>query len=369
MSNFFLPEPSPPVRSFRRDPLYANPPEAVRNLDRNERLEPLPDVIVEAVRQALSSDLITQYPNQAEVRARLSAYLGVGEENLILTPGSDAAIRSAFHAYIVPGDKVLSLKPSYGMYGPYAELFGGKPVTVSYDKNLSYDFEEFLDCIVPGVKFIAVANPNQPIGTMIDRAGIKRILEKAAAVGSLVMIDEAYHPFSGMTVVDMVAEYPHLLVLRTFSKGLGMAGLRIGYAVGHPEVVGNMFKVRSAHDVNAVALLCADEVLKRPELIDRHVENIMAGGRILIRNMRRLGFEPIEPILTNFLLIRVGHVCKPEELSGALLASGYRIKGPFGHPSLEGMLRVTLGPPGLMEEFSALVEEKMRALGGRSGAS
>lgn len=345
------PTPASHVVNFHRDPLYANPPEAIYNLDRNECLEPLPQVIIDEVRNALTGDFISKYPSQTELRGALASFLQVEEANIILTPGSDAGIRSIMQAYIEAGDKMLMLDPTYGMYAPYAELFGGEAVKVSYNKDLSFDFDDLLNHIQPGVKVIALANPNQPINTLIEDDQIERLLERSSQVGALLVIDEAYYPFSGYTAMHLVASNPNLLVLRTFSKGFGMAGLRIGYAVGHPEVVGTMFKVRSAHDVNGAALLCAHEVLKHYGEVETHIAHILEGGSFLANAVSELGFEPILPIRTNFLLMKVAHIVDPKALACELLTHGYRIKGPFNHPSLNGMVRVTLGSQKLMSRF------------------
>ena len=140
------------------------------------------------------------------------------------------------------------------------------------------------------------------------------------------------------------------IVFRTFSKAAGLASVRIGFAAGHQDVIANLFKVRTVHDINSLALLAASLVIDEPRIIEDHVRIVEAGGRLLAEEVGKLGFEPL-PTHTNFILIRVGHRCSPAWLVERLSQMGYLVKGPFTSPCLADCIRVTLGPPDLMKAF------------------
>ncbi len=326
-------------------------------MDRNERLTPLPDWFLAEVRSRLSRDMFTYYPAQDRVLSKLAASLGVDQDCIQLTPGADGAIRSLYQAYVAPGDAVVMLNPSYGMYRVYADMFQARSVQIEFQENRRLDLQQLLESIRPGVKLVMLSNSNQPTGTVLGLEAIGAVLERAAETGSLVALDETYYPFAGVTALPLLADNPHLLIIRSFSKSAGLAGLRVGFGLASPEIAGNLFKVRSAHDINAMALLCAELVLDRPEIVEDHVLQVMAGAELLAARVREFGLAAVLPVVANFLLLDVSSASSPKAMAEKLGQAGFLVKGPFDHPSMAGLLRVTLGPPALMESFAAALRQ------------
>jgi histidinol-phosphate aminotransferase len=268
-----------------------------------------------------------------------------------LTPSSDTAFKALYQAYIGPGDSVVMLDPSYAMFPVYAEMFQGNSIPIPFDHDLEIDTELLLESVAPGVRLVMIANPNQPTGTVLKDEILLALIDRATRVGALVVIDEAYYPFSRATALPWVEDHPNLVVTRTLSKGAGLAGLRIGFVAGHPEVIGNLFKVRTVNDMNSMSILCAREILKHPEIIDDYVDQVDAGREVLARDVLALGLTPL-PSHANFMLIRVAHKRQPSQLIEALKTKGYLVKGL--EPScVSDCIRVTLGPPDVMSQFSA----------------
>lgn len=356
-----LPPPVPAVGNLYR---VREPGDAsgIVRLNRNERIQPLPEWFMEGLRHRLGSHLITNYPITDHLYSRLSAELDVDEDKLLLTAGSDAAVKALFHAYVRPGDKVLILDPSYAMYKVYSEMFQAQAVQVSFNYDLELDAKQLIESITPGVRLVMIANPNQPTGTLMDENVLLQMAHRAGNVGALLAVDEAYYPFSRTTVLPLVRDIPHLLVIRTFSKAAGLAGLRVGFVVAHREVVANLFKVRSVHDVSSIAVLAASEVLSHPEIVDDYVAQVEEGKRFLADKARELGLKSL-PTCTNFMQIRVGHVCSPADLVDHLYRNGYLVRGPFHAPCLAGCIRVTLGPLEAMASFLDAFKKAFRELG------
>lgn len=319
-------------------------------LDRNERLSPLPQWVVEILRAGVDSALLTGYPMLEDLYEDLVDTLDLRREQLLLTAGSDAAFRALHHAYGRPGDRIVMLTPSYAMYPIYARMFGAEAVRVPFEADLSLDVEALLAAITPGVRMVLLANPNQPTGTKLSHDALRAVVDCAGAAGALVAIDEAYFPFSHSTVLPWLAGSPHLVVTRTFSKAWGLAGARIGLVAADAEVVANLYKVRSAYDVNAFAALCARTLLAHPHIASDYVSEVEAGREEICRRARELGLDPV-PGETNFQLIRVADVIEPAVLVERLRERRYLVKGPFSAPCLRDCVRVTLGPPELMAEF------------------
>ena len=293
-----LPSPAPWLADVQR----VNEPGSETNgyvcLDRNERIGTLPDSFIETIRQSLNSTLLTQYPTQDELRRQLSNSLSLPSEQLLLTAGSDSAVKAMYQAYIQPGDGVVMLDPSYAMYGVYARIFAAKPVVIGYDVSLRLDTEHLLRSMVPGTRLVLIANPNQPTATLLNEDVLTDLLDRAAEIGALVAIDEAYYPFSHVTALSRLEGHPNMLVLRTFSKAAGLAGLRIGFVAGHADVIANLYKVRSVYDVNSFAILCASEVLRHPEVANDYVTQVEAGGRLLAERAidKVLADEGVDPL-------------------------------------------------------------------------
>ena len=354
----YLPDPAPGLAQVHRVREAGSDVLDYIALDRNERVSPFPEWFMDEVRENLTSAVLSRYPVQDQLHRQLAQQLQVPEECLILTPSSDSAFKSLFEAYVQPGDGVVMLEPSYAMFPVYTRMFLGKAVEISYGPDMELDTERLLDSATVGVKLLLIANPNQPTGTLLDETVLRQLIERAAEVGALVVVDEAYHPFSHATALPWLATYPNLVVVRTFSKSAGLAGLRLGFAAGHPEVCANLFKVRAANDLNSMAIMCASLILKHPQVVDDYVAEVQEGGRLLADRSRALGLVPL-PTHTNFMLIRVAHRCPPDSLVEALKQRGFLIKGPVDAPSVAGCVRVTLGPPDLMSNFADRLDEAL----------
>ena len=356
-----LPEPVESVAATERVREGGSERRGYVGLDRNERVGSLPDWFVEKLRASIDSDLLITYPAADELHAELSAAVGLAPERLLVTPGNDPAIKSLYQAYVRPGDTVVMLDPSYAMYQVYARLFGAHTVGAGFDRDLELDVDGLLSSVTPGVRLVLVANPNQPTGTVMDEDVLRALLRRAGEAGAIVLVDEAYVFFSpGTTALPLVEEHPNLLVARSFSKA-GFAGVRIGFVAGSREVVGTLFKVRSAAEVNAIAVLCARLLLAHPELGDDYAAEVWAGRAVVEARARALGLTPL-PSHANFMQLRLPRTLEPRAVVEALRERGWLIKGPFREECLVGCVRVTLGPPSLMERFADTLDDVVARL-------
>jgi histidinol-phosphate aminotransferase len=359
--SFTLPEPIPSLSNIQRVPEAGRERAGFVSMDRNERLSPLPGWVVEAIRGGIESTLLTEYPSLEDVYEDLASFLDTPRERLLLTSGSDAAFRALHQAYVRPGDRVVMLDPSYAMYPVYTRMFGAEPVQVPFRADLTLDPDALLDATTTGVRMVLLANPNQPTGTRLAHEVLRALLERAGACDALVVVDEAYFPFSRTTVLPWIAEHPHLAVTRTFSKAWGLAGLRVGAVAAHPDVIANLYKVRSTYDVTAVAAMCVRTLLSHPEVTEQFVAEVDAGRRTVVERTSALGLEPV-PGETNFQVLRCAGLIEPGQLAALLRERGYLVKGPFTAPCLADCIRITLGPPALMARFCDALEG---VLGGR----
>jgi histidinol-phosphate aminotransferase len=360
LSSTHPPEPLPGVAGVERWPEAGPEQDGHVSLDRNERLGPFPEWFIDELRERLTSTLASTYPSQMRLANELAASLGVPRESVFVTSGTDAALRSVHLAYVGAGDAVVRLEPTYAMVPVYAQMFGARDVAIGYDEHLALDPDELLDAVEPGVRLVVIANPNQPTGTVLDLPFMEALVDRCAAAGALLVFDEAYYGFTAVTALPLVGRSENLVVLRTFSKAAGLAGLRVGYAVGAPSIIHALSAVRAAGEVNSLALEAARLVVAHPEIVEDYVRVVAAGRAVLEERARSIGIEPLATE-ANFLLLRLPRRLEPAIAAAALHDRGYIVRGPFSAPGLAGCIRVTLGPPELMEQFAVALAGVIRA--------
>lgn len=333
-------------------------------LDRNERVTPFSAEVMRDILASLGAEVFCAYPDPSPLYRRLSRDLGLPEDYLYLTNGSDAAIRMTFQAYVRPGDRVVFPDPTYAMYAIYSQIFQARAQMVAYAEDTSLDVEQVFASFAQRPRLLAIPNPDQPTGAVLPESTLRRLASAARAAGTLFLIDEAYYPFYPHTAVDLVRDFDNVVVTRTFSKVGGLAGLRLGYLVAHPDIVSGIERVRGAHEVNAVAIAVGSYVLDHPELGEAYLAEIQAGRAVLAEVARELGLGfPSCP--TNFQLLRFPDIDDTIDLVVALKRRGYLVKGGFASRALRGCIRVTLGGSEVMRGFAnalraAVAEQRSR---------
>lgn len=336
------------------------PPELIR-LDRNEHVRPLPQAVVDAVLAGVTPALLSEYPNLWHFSRRLAGRLGVAVDQLLLVPGSDAAIRSICHVLVSAGDRVAMLDPSYAMFPVYTEMFGGTPARVRVANDLSVDSHALRQACRDS-KLLFLANPNQPTGSLIAPGEVIELARWAAVTRAIVVVDEAYYPFSGATVLPEAMNLPNVLVLRTFSKAYGLAGLRLGFLVGPAPLVRALYKVRHAYDINSFVAHVAGYLLDHEEIVDRFVAEVARGASLLQGLARDYGLEA-PPTHANFQLIKTGPRWSPREVADRLRQRGYVVKGPPGDGVVRDYVRVTLGDLETIRSFAGCLSEVLESMG------
>jgi len=312
-------------------------------LDAMENPYGLPQALQREIAEAVSRVAINRYPDPtapALVR-RLRETMRIPPElDLMLGNGSDEIIHIIVQSVARRGAVVLAPRPSFVMFSAYAGLAGLEYVGVLLRPDFTLDTQAFLEAMArhrPAVVFIAY--PNNPSGNLFDEESIARV---AAAAPGLVVIDEAYHAFARKTFMTRLGEFPNLIVMRTLSK-LGLAGIRLGYAVGRPEWIREFDKVRSPYNVNSLTHVVAERILAHHDVLDAQARSIADERQRLDAELRRLSRVTVFPSDANFILVRV-----PD---AAAVFEGMRRRGVLiknldtGVPLLEGCVRLTIGTP------------------------
>jgi len=294
-----------------------------------------------AVRRALaklSAASISAYPEQETVRRKVARHFGVRPEELLLTNGTDEALSLVVHTFVESGDRVLLVEPTYAMYRFYSELAGARLVAPRYDAEMCFPWNNVLAALRAGPRVFFLPNPNSPTGNLLSTRELRRILD--AARRTMVVIDEAYFEFSGVTVIPWIRRYKNLIVTRTFSKTAGLAGLRLGCILVHREMAATMRKAQSPYPVNAAALVAAEAAMRDRAFIARTVREIRRSRGEFARGLARLGVRCF-PSAGNFVLAYFGQRAKP--IVAALARKGILVRDRSSDFGGEGYVRITLG--------------------------
>jgi histidinol-phosphate aminotransferase len=288
------------------------------------------------------------YPDseQHELRRALQEYTGAPARSIIPGSGSDELIEFVMRLFIDPGDRVINCVPTFGMYQFSTDAWGGKVITVPRDAHFGLDMPAVTRAAGEGAKVIFIASPNNPSGNVASEGDIARLL----ALPLVVVLDEAYSEFSRKTLVPLVEQHDNLIVLRTFSKWAGLAGLRVGYGVFPDRIATLLLRIKPPYNVNAAAQVAALESLKDLEHLQGTVKAIVTERRRLYDALAAFPQLKPWPSEANFILCSVvGH--DAEAIQRELRRRGILIRY-FNTPLLRNYIRVSVGKP---EHTDALV--------------
>jgi histidinol-phosphate aminotransferase len=322
-------------------------------LDRNEDPVGWEEEHFNALRRNLTQYDLAAYGDSTVFVSKLARWLDVPAESLLVTSGSDAALKTVFETYVDTGDVVAMQDPSWRMYEVYNDIYQGQSLLFSYDRNLRFDSGAVVRAVrEKAIRLVVLANPNQPTGSVMDDAEVEQIIAEAHQRGTVVVMDEAYYLFTPRTAVGLVVRYPNLIIARTFSKAFGLAGLRLGYCVAQPDRIRELSLLRPVTDSNSLALKCGEYALDHVGWIVDRVNDFIAGRQFLYEKLVHAGVATF-PSHTNFVLVRCPSAEHGRELIAEARRRRYLLKGPLMAAPLENCVRIGVGPLELMKEFWA----------------
>ncbi len=288
-------------------------------------------------------------PGQKELKGRIAELKGVVPAQIFLGNGSDEGIDLLFRVLCEPGvDKVLTVDPTYGMYGVCAEINGVERRSVLLNKDFSLDPGAVLEAADEHTKLVFLCSPNNPTSNSLEREAILRILD---GLNCLVVVDEAYIEFSsGPGLLSLLSQYPNLVILQTLSKAWGYAGIRLGMLFAHPELIKYLSRVKYPYNINALTLETALNGLKESKRTQAWIREIIQERKQMAQELAGFSFvKQIFPSDANFLLLRVDD---PRAVYDFLMERGIIIRDRSSVPLCEGCLRITIGSK---EENRALI--------------
>ena len=339
-------------------------------LDKNENPDPqLQDFYASILRDVGGSQL-GLYPSLSELYEAIAALEGVDAESLALTSGCDGAIRQTFEIFVSPGDVVVITEPTFAMYSVYAKAFGATPVFIRYsrtDEGPYLDLSEVKEMVrSKRPKVLFLPNPDSPTGSTLPVEEVERISDVCAESGTVLFVDEAYFPFAGLTVQPFPVSREHVVVARTFSKAWGLAGLRVGYVIGHPKTVSWYDKIRPMYEIGAFASSFLTHVVSEPSEVWKSVDRLIEGRNFLVDAMRSRSFTVL-PSGGNFTHVDFGSA---QAAAHASLDKVAHYRADWQDECLTGFTRISSAPLEMMrvvvDAINAGIEDYSTAPGRKS---
>ena len=329
-------------------------------LDKNENLDPDMMRLSRQIIREIPDFAFASYPECGELYRKIAARDRVDPRSLLLTSGSDGAIRGAFQGFVRPGDTVVHPNPTFAMYPIYSMMFGARPVTVDYvatPEGPRLPLDDFIEAIRQNhPTLVCLPNPDSPSGSVVSQEDLRTILRECELVGAAFLVDEAYYPFHAETVVPWVSEHPGLIVARTFAKAWGAAGIRVGYAVAATDTAKILHKMRPMYEVGAIQVAFLERLLDHADAMERSVGRIREGGRHFRERISEMGFSG-PTTHGNFVHVAFGDAA---EHVHAALSDYVLYRKAFEHPAFNGLTRFSLGPKEIMERVAQRIESVCR---------
>lgn len=328
-------------------------------LNQNESPYDFPEDLKEEIFRRFRARAWSRYPDffPDELRERLARMAGWKRDGVLVGNGSNELLQATLMVLVHERTAVAVPTPTFTVYGLVARILGGKVAAIPLDADLQFPVETIVARLEEsGARLLIVCTPNNPTGTILERAALERILD---AFHGFVLLDEAYYEFCGQTGVELLERYPRLIITRTFSKAMGMAGLRVGYLMAHPELASQIAKAKLPYSVNQFSLAAAEVALENLDRFQPAIDAILRERERLGAGLRAVPGVRVYPSGGNFFLFRLPLPAR--SVFDDLYGRGILVRDVSGYPMLSDCLRVSVGTRVEDDRFLEALGEIVRA--------
>ncbi|HKS40238.1 MAG TPA: histidinol-phosphate transaminase [Blastocatellia bacterium] len=326
-------------------------------LNQNENPFDIPDAIKQEVERRLAHRAWARYPDfvPSGLLSALAAFAGWKPEGTLAGNGSNELIQATLMVSVSAGTRVLISEPTFTLYRQIVTVLGGEVLSVPLTAEFQFDVDAIRErAIKDRADVIILCSPNNPTGCRIAE---EDLTDLARAFDGLIVVDEAYHEFSGRTVVPLLAQLPNMIVLRTFSKAMAMAGLRVGYLLASPELAREVHKATLPYNLNFFSATAAEVACERYDLLKLQIELIISERERLLKRLAAIqGLEPV-PSSANFIIARAQ--LPPRKIFEGLVARDILVRDVSKYPMLSEYFRLSVGSPEENDRLIAALEEVM----------
>lgn len=343
------------VREITAYTLY--PYRASIKVNQNENPFDMPDEIKQEVIRVLETRAWARYPDfvPSELLETLAEFAGWVPEGTLAGNGSNELIQAVLAVTVAPRVKVVIPEPTFTLYRQVVTIFGGDVVSVPLRRDLTFNVEAIAAAAqTSGARVVILCSPNNPTGS---RVADEELIEFANGFDGLVVVDEAYHEFERHSVVPLLKKLPNLIVLRTFSKAMAMAGLRVGYMLASPDLTREVHKATLPYNLNFISSTVAQIACKRFDLLKPRIDTIISErGRLFDAIATIPGLKPA-PSEANFFVVETE--MEPARLFQALLERDILARDVSRYPMLANYIRISVGSPEENDRVIAALKEIM----------
>tara|TARA_B100000963_G_scaffold250225_1_gene219204 strand:+ start:4285 stop:5364 length:1080 start_codon:yes stop_codon:yes gene_type:complete len=350
------------VNFVPRQPHWLSNRKGYYTMERNERVDDFSKKLMSNIKKELTSFDLRTYPDTDKIYKEVASWQQIKPEQLILHEGADGGLLRVFEVFITGKDKVITCEPSFAMYPVYCQMFGAiyHPLKLKVE---NYDYFNDLKTKIKKIKpkLIALANPNQPIEVILNLKQISEICEMARKYNSLVIIDEAYYHFNNITAKKLINKFDNLIVVRTFSKAFGLAGMRVGYTMANKKIIGYMMSIKPIYEINAFNIKLIRLFLKNINEMKNYTKAVKKGTLRLKNYLAKHGIKMYGKY-SNTVLFRLKDYPKVKRVTKFLYDKKFIVR-PMVIDGDNRFLRVTIGSEKIMGKFIKVLEKSFEKYG------
>ena len=331
-------------------------PVAARKLNQNEAPRDVPEDLKQEILARAAQAPWHRYPAFAptHLTAVIAARHDWVAEGVLVGNGSNEVIQAALAVSVAEGEAVVAPQPTFSLYRLLTAVGGGRYLPVALSEDFGYDVDSLISAARrERARVVVVSSPNNPTGSVLPEGAVERILSETSA---LVLCDEAYQDFGGPSAVGLLHQSSRVIVLRTFSKAMGMAGLRFGYALAHPDLAREICKAKLPYNVNAVTLVAAEVALANTARFAERIRAVVEERERFVPLLRRLPGIRVFPTAANFVLIRAEALPANVLFQRLVEEHGILIRDVSSAAGLTECLRISIGTRDDMDAVLAALE-------------
>lgn len=325
-------------------------------LDKNEKNDAFEKFFLSSFTKSIKSYHLSSYPETYDVYKNISKKLKIKKENILLTNGADGAIENCFKLYTSPKSKIIKINPTYKMVDIYSQIYKTKNLDINVDDFLNTNYNKLIKSIDKKISMVIIANPNSPTGKELKEEQILNILKKTKKYNIPFIIDEAYFEFNNYSSVKFIKKYSNLIIIRTFSKAFGLAGLRVGYILSNKSNIKKLEQFRPCYEISSVGALAVNHILKNYRIVQNNIKNILK-GKIFFENFLKKKKINFINSKTNFLHVDFGN--KKNNLEKIFSKNNILVNNSIKQKKYRSFLRITIGPVSTMKKINKLISKTM----------
>jgi histidinol-phosphate aminotransferase len=330
--------------------------EAPVKINQNENPFDVPEPIKTAVNEFMTKRAWCRYPPfvPTTLTSKLAEFTGWKADGILVGNGSNELIQSVLMVVVEPGKSVVIPQPTFTLYKLMTTVLGSACHEVSLTPGFEFDVPRLLES-ARKADLTIICSPNNPTGGLLPHRDLKEILKAASG---LVLVDEAYHEFSRQSALPLLPDFENLIILRTYSKAMAMAGLRVGYLLGHPDLVREVSKAKLPYNLNVFSMAAAEVAIEHYHLLKPRVELLIEERERVYAELGRMPGVRALPSQANFIAFETP--LEPQMVFDRLYAQGILVRDISRYPMLERFLRVSIGSPRENDQFLSALKGVLR---------